>query len=79
MSGLYDKFDKLVSRKNFSDTNKILSYLKKDYREILSKTYFEKEYDYWWVDFYSESCFYRKRLRAIKSFMYIFKMFYETI
>lgn len=56
---------------------KCLLFLKDDYKEILEKSFFNINYEYWWVDYYSVTNYYRKRLRAIRSFVCLFKTINE--
>ena len=52
--------------------------LSDEHREILNKTYINKNYRFWWVDRYSKSSYYRKRIIAITSFVHLFEFIYEN-
>ena len=41
-------------------------------KEILNRSYFQVEYPFWWLDFYSSTTYYRYRSKAINSFVFIF-------
>jgi len=66
----YQKFNFTLSRS--------LSLLKEEYSMILNKTYFDCSYKFWWVDYYSKTCFYNKRFIAISSFVHLFYVIYEN-
>ena len=55
-----------------------LNSLKEEYRLILLNSYFDRRYEYWWVDYYCKSSYYRKRFWAIASFVRLFEMVYEN-
>ena len=55
-----------------------LSSLKSDFQEILNESYFNVSYKFWWVDYYSKSAFYRRREKAITSFVSLFEMINEN-
>ena len=88
---IYSKFNAIIARKerpevlsiskNFEKFNKILAYclasLDFEYKRILQLSYLEKKYKYWWLSMYSKSAFYRKRIRAIRSFVLLFETLYE--
>ena len=89
----YTKFEKILDVRNNLKTSentsletykffKVLNYclrsLKDEYRMILTKTYFERSYQFWWLDYYCKSSFYRKRYWAIVGFVCLFEMIYEN-
>lgn len=53
-----------------------LNFLKEDYKEIISKSFLNKDYEYWWLDIYSDATYYRKRSRAIGAFLNLFIFIY---
>ena len=90
---IYSRLESVIERKrrfnsdNFrseerTQLNAIIKYclksLKEDYRDILLKSYFECDYPFWWVDYYCKSCYYRKRLKAVTSFVLLFEVIYEN-
>ncbi len=58
--------------------NYCLSSLKEEYILILQNTYLTLSYQFWWLDYYSKSSFYRKRFTAVSSFVALFEMIYEN-
>jgi len=58
--------------------NYCLNRLDYEYRHILVSSYFSDTYKFWWIDFYSKSSFYRKRIKAIASFVLLFEVVYEN-
>ena len=90
---IYSRLESIIERKrrfnsdNFrseerTQLNAIIKYclknLKEDYRDILLKSYFECDYPFGWVDYYCKSCYYRKRLKAVTSFVLLFEVIYEN-
>lgn len=75
------KFNQILrSEKSISiKVSNCLNFLKDDYKEILNNTFFLKIYEFWWTDFYSSSSYYRKLLRAKRSFVCLFNFLYETV
>ena len=55
-----------------------LTSLKEDYRLIMIESYFECSYQFWWVDYFCKSSYYRKRYWAIISFVRLFNIIYEN-
>ena len=55
-----------------------LNSLKEEYKTILDKSYFKRDYEYWWLDYYCKSSYYRKRFTAVCSFVSLFEMIYEN-
>ena len=53
--------------------------LEGEYKEIFSKTYLEKAYQFWWLDYYCKSSYYRKRIIAVTSFVHLFELVHENI
>ena len=71
-------FDK-EREKFFGVFNYCLSSLKDEYQMILKNSYFDLKYQFWWLDFYCKSTYYRKRYWAINSFVHLFETIYENI
>jgi len=77
---IYAKFNAVVNEAKlvnndetiFSKITHCLNCIKEEYREILNKSYFAQDYKFWWIDFYSETTYYKKRFRAITSFVYLY-------
>ena len=77
---IYNQFNSILknaNQKNYQ-IKKCLRLLKDDYKEILENSFFKRIYDYWWVDCYSVTNYYRKRFRAIRSFVCLFNVMNET-
>ena len=89
---IYSRLQTIIDRKrrfnseNFrsderKQLNAIIRYclqlLKEEYRNILIKSYFECDYPFWWVDYYCKSSYYRKRIKAVTSFVLLFETIYE--
>ena len=55
-----------------------LNSLKDDYRLIMIESYFECSYQFWWLDYFCKSSYYRKRYWAIISFVHLFEIIYEN-
>ena len=64
--------------KFMSTLNYCLNSLSDDYREIIEESYFKSNFKFWWVDKYCKSSFYRKREKAICSFVQLFVLIYEN-
>ena len=64
--------------KLLSITNYCLDRLDLEYREIIERSYLDSEYEFWWVDKYCKTSFYRKREKAISSFVQLFDLIYEN-
>lgn len=90
---IYTRFNKIINKKNsfrlptcnqdektkfLSVFNYCLSSLKDEYITILKNCYFENNYEFWWLDYYCKSSFYRKRFWAIISFVRLFELIYEN-
>lgn len=89
---MYSTFNAIVKNKVCLDFNKnfsgrllfkeklnyCLDHLKEEYREIINNSFLIACYQFWWLDKYSESAYYRKRFRAISSFVFLFKTFDEN-
>lgn len=56
-----------------------LETLDSSYKELITNCFIDKTYQFWWMDFYSTATFYRKRSRALVSFISLFEMIYENI
>lgn len=69
---------KLVNCKKKSDISSVLLLLKDEYREIINKSFLNTDYEYWWIETYSESTYYRKRFRAIRTFVNLFNFINEN-
>ena len=56
------------------------SHIKDEYLQILQKSFFNtnQTYQFWWMDYYSKSSYYRKRFIAVNSFVSLFEMIYEN-
>ena len=52
--------------------------MKGDYLFILENSYFNPTYQFWWLDYYCKSSYYRRRFTAVKSFGSLFEMIYEN-
>ena len=78
---IYNKFYSILKQKETQKSKAIscLDFLKEDYKEILNNSFFNKIYEYWWLDYYSETNYYRKRFRAIRSFVNLYQTLDETI
>ena len=58
--------------------NYVLGLMKKEYLFILTNSYFNNTYRFWWLDYYCKSSYYRKRVIAVNSFVSLFEMIYEN-
>ena len=58
--------------------NFCLNSLKDEYQLILKKSYLEYSYQFWWLDYFCKSSYYRKRYWAILAFVRLFEMIYEN-
>ena len=91
---IYKKFNEIVDMRNhlnsrFAEKEErdrfirvcdyCLNYLKDDYRLILQNSYFKKNYEFWWLDYFCKSSYYRKRFWAISGFVRLFEVIYENI
>ena len=52
--------------------------MKEEYLFILKNSYFNVTYRFWWLDYYCQSSYYRKRFTAVSSFVSLFEMIYEN-
>lgn len=52
--------------------------MKEEFKLILDNSYFKKKYQFWWVDYYCKSSYYRKRFKAVSAFVALFEMIYEN-
>ena len=92
-SKIYKKFNRLLLAQNnitfhlssaetfdrFTNAiNYCLSSLKEEYQMILKNSYFENGYEFWWLDYYCKSSYYRKRFWAIVAFVRLFEVIYEN-
>ena len=68
-----EKFERFTSAINYC-----LSSLKEEYRMILKNSYFGNSYEFWWLDYYCKSSYYRKRFWAIVAFVRLFEVIYEN-
>lgn len=90
---IYTKFNEILQMRNdfkkpgFNWVNKekfegvfryCLNSLKEEYRMILVNSYFEQDYQFWWLDYFCKSSYYRKRFWAIVAFVRLFEMIYEN-
>ena len=55
-----------------------LNSLEYDYKEIIRSSYLNKNYKFWWTDHYCQSSYYRKRNKAVVSFVHLFNLIYEN-
>ena len=58
--------------------NYVTSLMKEEYLFILNNSYFNITYQFWWLDYYCKSSYYRKRFTAVCSFVSLFEMIYEN-
>ena len=58
--------------------NYCVNSMKDEYLNILNQTYLNPSYQFWWLDYYCKSSFYRKRFVAVYSFVSLFEMIYEN-
>ena len=65
-------------RKYQAVVNYCLNALHFDYREIIVKSYLSPDYKFWWVDRYCKSSYYRKRIKAVNSFVRLYELIYEN-
>ena len=49
-----------------------------EYKQILESSFLKNEYQYWWLDQYSKATFYRKRNKALTSFLILLETIYEN-
>ena len=70
--------DKDACHKFFTTFNYCMSLMRNNFKEILTKSYFDVDYKFWWVDKYCQSSFYRLRAKAVYSFMNLFNTIYEN-
>ena len=87
---IYQKLDTILKRKNSCSNdlnsktrlNAIINYclnrLKSEYSTILINSYFKCDYVFWWADYYSKTDYYRKRIKAISSFVHLFEIIDEN-
>ena len=90
----YSKFDQILEQKStlefasrkkqtrdkfFAILNHCLNSMKDEFRLILEKTYFKKDYEFWWMDYFCKSSYYRKRYLAVVSFVTLYEFIYENI
>ena len=71
-------FSSPTSTKFLEVFNYCLMSLKNEYKTILINSYFESDYQFWWVDYYCKSSYYRKRYWAVVGFVRLFEMIYEN-
>ena len=77
-SHIYTTNGKREYRKYLATFNYCVNQLDTDYKEIFVETYVKRSFKFWWVDKYCKSSFYRKRIKAIYSFVLLFEMIYEN-
>lgn len=58
--------------------NYCLNSMKEEYLFILQNSYLNISYQFWWLDYYCKSSYYRKRFTAVSSFVSLFEMIYEN-
>lgn len=58
--------------------NYCLNSMKEEYLFILQNSYLKRSYQFWWLDYYCKSSYYRKRFTAVSSFVSLFEMIYEN-
>ena len=90
---IYCKFNDIIQIKNafefcshnneeamrfFGIFNYCLNSLKEEYRLILTKSYLDNSYQFWWLDYFCKSSYYRKRYWAIVAFVRLFEMIHEN-
>lgn len=56
----------------------VLKSLHGEYQHILTNTFINPSFKYWWVGIYSKTSFYRLREKALTSFISLFEMMYEN-
>ena len=90
---IYSKIDSIIQKKKEILNTKIKSkenlwflgvfnycthLIKDEHLYILRNSYFESHYQFWWMEYYSKSNYYRKRFSAVKGFVSLFEMIYEN-
>lgn len=85
---IYSRFDEILKQRKILQNQRnneflnrfdyCLSLLKDEYKNILLESYIDVTYQFWWVDFYCKSSYYRKRIKAITSFVLLFETMYEN-
>ena len=65
-------------QKFFGIFNYCLNSLKDEYKFILLNSYFNITYQFWWLDYFCKSSYYRKRFVAVNSFVALYEMIYEN-
>ena len=71
--------EKRVEHKKFLGMfNYCVNSMKEEYRFILMNSYIQVSYQFWWLEYYCKSSYYRKRFRAVASFLALFEMIYEN-
>ena len=73
-----DKVNKEEYQRFMFVFNYCLNSLKEEYQKILLESYFDVKYQYWWIDYYCQSHFYRKRFKAVNSFVNLFEIVNEN-
>lgn len=58
--------------------NYCVNSLEEEYRLILQNSYFKPIYQFWWLDYYCKSSYYRRRFTAVSSFVALFEVIYEN-
>ena len=71
-------FDGLKGKRYLAIFDYCLNSLKEEYRFILEKSYLERNYQYWWLDYFCQSSYYRKRFWAINCCVHLFEMIHEN-
>ena len=71
------------NKEKFKVISRIFDYclnsMSNEYRNVLDKTFINPSYKFWWVDYYSQSSFYRMRQKAVSSFVSLYMMIYENL
>ena len=73
---------RLKKKKDYSRFKFVFDYsfnsLSLEFQEIIKKTYLDSKFKFWWMELYPQTTFYRKRHRAISSFVHLFNLIYEN-
>ena len=57
----------------------VLNDLNSQHKLIIEKTFINTDNNFWWLNLYSKSTFYRLKDEALNSFVNMFEMIYENI
>lgn len=71
------------ANKDYEQFNKVINYCRNalnfEYLLIIDSYLKVIQFPFWWTENYSTSSFYRKRLKAITSFVLLFELIYENL